>query len=72
MMRPVLAGIAAGLIAAAFAVKLLETFLFGVRPLDPEAFAAASALLIAVALLAAYVPARRATRVDPVQALRAS
>ena len=72
MMGPVIAGIAAGLVAAAFAVKLLTSVLFGVQPLDPTAFAGAAALLILVALVAAYVPARRATRVDPVQALRAS
>ena len=71
MMGPVLAGIAVGLVAAAFAVKLLATFLFEVQPLDPAAFAAAALLLIAVALVAAYLPARRATRVDPMLALRA-
>ena len=72
MMGPVLAGIASGLLAGAFAVKLLASFLFGVQPLDPAAFMAAAALLLAVALLAAYLPARRATRVDPVLALRSS
>jgi predicted permease len=72
MMGPVLAGIAVGLVAAAFAVKLLATFLFDVQPLDPAAFAAAALLLIVVALVAAYLPARRATRVDPMLALRAT
>ena len=70
MMRPVVAGLACGLLAATFAVKLLGSFLFGVQPLDPAAFIAAAALLVVVALAAAYIPARRAMRVDPVRALR--
>ena len=68
---PVLLGIACGGIGAAFTVRLLRDFLFGVTPLDPVAFATAAGVLIAVALLAAYIPARRATRVDPLSALRA-
>jgi putative ABC transport system permease protein len=72
MMGPVLAGIALGLMTAAFAVKLLATFVFGVEPLDPVAFGLAAVLLLVVALAAAYLPARRATRVDPMLALRAS
>jgi ABC-type antimicrobial peptide transport system permease subunit len=70
-MRPVAAGILAGALAALAGAGVLQSFLFGVGPLDPIAFAAAAALLAAVALLAAYVPARRATRVDPLGALRA-
>jgi hypothetical protein len=70
-MRSVGAGVAAGAIAGVYAVRLLATFLFNVTPLDPWTFAAAAALLTLVALLAAYVPARRATRVDPLTALRA-
>jgi len=70
-MWPVFAGIACGVLGAALTVRLLRTFLFGVTPLDPAAFAAAAALLLGVALLAAAVPARRATRVDPLRALRA-
>jgi ABC-type antimicrobial peptide transport system permease subunit len=70
-MRSVAAGIVIGGLAALAGVRVLTTFLFGVRPLDPAAFAGAAALLIAVALVAAYLPARRATRVDPLLALRA-
>lgn len=66
----VVAGVAAGTVAAVLASRLVESFLFGVRPLDPLAFAGAAALLVVVALVAGYVPARRATRVDPVAALR--
>jgi putative ABC transport system permease protein len=70
-MRSVGVGVVVGAVAGVSAVRLLTTFLFGVQPLDPAAFAAAAALLVAVALLAAYLPARRATRVDPLLALRA-
>jgi ABC-type lipoprotein release transport system permease subunit len=48
----------------------MTSFLYGVQPADPLTFAAVSLLLLAMALLACYVPARRATRVDPVVALR--
>jgi predicted permease len=69
-LRPVLLGLAAGCIAAAVAARLIQSFLFGVTPIDPVAFGAASGLLIAAATLACYVPARRAASVDPVTALR--
>jgi putative ABC transport system permease protein len=69
-MAPVVAGAAVGIAAAALATGALRTMLFGVTPLDPVSFAAAPALLAAVALLACYLPARRATRVDPLVALR--
>jgi ABC-type antimicrobial peptide transport system permease subunit len=51
--------------------RYLEGLLFGVRPLDPLTFVAAAALFVLVALVAAYGPARRATGVDPLVALRA-
>ena len=70
-MRSVGAGVAVGAVAGALVVRLLESFLFGVKPIDPIAFASAAALLVAVGLVAAYLPARRATRVDPLLALRA-
>ena len=69
-MTPVLAGAAIGIAVALASMRLLASFLFGVQPIDPAAFALATALLVAVALAAAYVPARRATRVDPLRALR--
>jgi putative ABC transport system permease protein len=63
-------GIAIG-VATAFAVtRLLAGFLYGVRPADPVTFISVCALLIGVALLASYLPARRAMRVDPLVALR--
>jgi len=63
-------GVAAGTVAAALATRLLASQLFGVHPLDAETFLVVSGLLIAAALAASYLPARRATRVDPMVALR--
>jgi putative ABC transport system permease protein len=63
-------GLALGLIASVAAAGLLKSLLFGIRPLDPATFAIAAVLLFAVALLATYVPARMATKVDPMVALR--
>jgi putative ABC transport system permease protein len=63
-------GLAIGLAGAALVTRVLSAFLFGVRPVDPVAFSAAAALLAVIALVAAYVPARRATRIDPLTALR--
>jgi ABC-type antimicrobial peptide transport system permease subunit len=66
----VLAGIALGLGGAAAASRLIESLLFGVSSLDPGTYALAAAVLIATAALAAYLPARRVSRVDPMSALR--
>jgi putative ABC transport system permease protein len=63
-------GIAAGLAGAAAVTRLLQSMLFGVKPGDPVTFIAVSMVLAAVALLASFIPAQRATKVDPVVALR--
>lgn len=63
-------GIAIGLLLALGVARLMASYLFGVQPADPLTFAAVGALLLGVAFLACYVPARRATRVDPLTALR--
>jgi predicted permease len=69
-MKLVLAGSALGLLAAVYATRITERLLFGLRPNDPLSLAAATLLLLLVAALASYLPARRATRVDPLVALR--
>ena len=65
------AGIAPGIGLAAALTHVMTAFLFGVDPIDPATYAVVSVILTATALLAAYLPARRASRVNPIIALRA-
>jgi len=65
-----LAGVAIGLVAALLATPLLASQLFGVHPADSKTLVAVTLLLMAVAMIASYLPARRATRVDPLNTLR--
>jgi predicted permease len=69
-LRLTAAGIVAGLMMATAATHLLRGFLYGVNPLDPVAFVGAALAWLLVAVLASYIPARRATRVDPAISLR--
>jgi predicted permease len=64
-------GIAIGLGAAAGLMRLMKSLLFGISPLDPLTYAAVPVVLVAAAILASYLPARRAAAVDPVEALKA-
>src|SRR5436190_10647675 len=66
----VIAGAAIGLAAVGAVVRLVQSQLFGVEPYDPAALAGATALLLTMAFVAAYLPARRASRIDPLTALR--
>ena len=67
----VLWGLAAGLVASFWLGRLLTSMLYGVGSRDPRTIAGAAAVLLATAVIAAYLPAQRATRVDPMIALRA-
>jgi len=69
-MRPVLIGIVFGIGAALLLARLIASMLYGVRPSDPLTLVAVALLLAAVAAAASFIPARRATRVDPIIALR--
>ena len=68
--RLALAGIVAGALGAAFLNRAMTSFLYGVKPFDPALFAALAAGLTVVVILSCYIPARRATKVDPMVALR--
>lgn len=69
-LRPALFGLLLGLAASAGSVKLIQSMLFGTRPFDPAVFVAVSATLLVVAALACAMPAWRASRLDPMLALR--
>jgi ABC-type antimicrobial peptide transport system permease subunit len=65
-----LAGIASGLGAALLLTRLVKSLLYGLEPADPTSFAGGAILLVAVALAASWIPARRAAGVQPMEALR--
>jgi putative ABC transport system permease protein len=65
-------GVGIGLLLSGIIAPMISTLLYGVRPLDPEVFLAVPLILMVVALLASYIPARRAARVSPIVALRES
>ena len=67
-----LGGVVAGMIAALGATQALSKLLFGISPRDPVTLVGAALVLSAVAVVASYLPARRATRVSPLEALRSS
>ncbi|HXO39272.1 MAG TPA: FtsX-like permease family protein [Candidatus Acidoferrum sp.] len=68
--RMTLVGISLGIIAALGLTRLMRSMLYGIRPTDPLTFVSVAALLGAIAMFACYVPARRAMKVDPMEALR--
>jgi ABC-type antimicrobial peptide transport system permease subunit len=68
-LKTALIGLGAGIAGAAALALALRALLYGVAPLDPAVMAGVAALLLTVALVANYVPARRATRIDPLRAL---
>ena len=69
-LQPALAGVVCGLAAAFGLTRVIASFLFGVKPWDPLVFLVAPIILVAVAVIAVWLPAMRATRVDPIHALR--
>jgi putative ABC transport system permease protein len=71
-MAPAIAGLLLGLIGAFFGARIPDAILFGVEPRDLSIYAGTTAVLLSVALVASFVPARRASRLDPVAVLRLS
>jgi ABC-type antimicrobial peptide transport system permease subunit len=69
--RLVVAGIILGLGGSFMVLRVIQSMLFGASPIDLPIFAGVSMLLATIALVAVWIPARRATRVDPIEALRA-
>lgn len=70
-LRLAMAGLVSGAAVALVAMRVLRSMLYGVRPADPLTFATVALLVTAIALVASYIPARRALRIDPAEALRA-
>ena len=68
--RAILAGVGIGIPGAFLAARLMRNVMYGVSPLDPVAYVSVTCLLAIAGLAASYVPARRASRVDPLRALR--
>jgi ABC-type antimicrobial peptide transport system permease subunit len=68
--RVVLIGLSVGLAAATVSTRALGTLLYGVGSVDPVVFLAMSLMLVAIGMLASFLPARRASRVDPIESLR--
>jgi predicted permease len=71
-LRLALSGVAAGTVASAVAARLIASLLFGTSPWDATSYASMILLLLAVTILSGYLPARRASRIDPIQALRSN
>jgi putative ABC transport system permease protein len=69
-LRPVLVGVALGLVGAAGFARLQSSLLYGVGPVDPLTYGAVALVLVTAAMIATWLPARRAARIDPVQVLR--
>ena len=71
LLRPVLGGLAVGLLVAALLGRFMSGLLFGVSPADPISFLAVTVLIVTVAVAATFVPLRRAMKIAPLAALRA-